>query len=326
MELRMLSGLHRGAVLELGNDAIALGASHMADVILADPGVADLHLRVVKNGDVYQLCPVDGEVVAEDGRILDEPADIVRGTRFRVGEIWIGFFDADDPWDQVLPSLVPAYHAMPEPEPEAPKTRKEQIAEWWRDLRASKVKMAGAAAMLLALVLAIAWIVAAVYLRSGTNARMTAKEGEKGKDGVQVFGMGPNGNDRAAGTREKLEAELRRMLAERELLDRIDIVYGDDVWDIRGSLDTEEQGRLERTLAKFNKAYQPPFGLRASVVPVKDMLPFKVTQVTTGKYANIVTDGGKRMFVGDVVDGYKLVSVDKTKLVFVGKLRIEFAW
>ena len=47
---------------------------------------------------------------------------------------------------------------------------------------------------------------------------------------------------------------------------------------------------------------------------------------TTGKYANIVTDGGKRMFVGDVVDGYKLVSVDKSKLVFTGKLRIEFAW
>ena len=333
----MLSGLHRGAVLQLGSDAIALGASHEADVILADSGIADIHLKVIAHGSGHQLWPEDGTVVAEDGEALHGAVEIERGKRYRIGEVWIGFFETGDPWDETLPVITPraaAPQATVEEAPAPPRRRlKDVLRERWQALRSSKAKMAGAIALLLSMVLALIWLTTVIYLNAEAAKKRLEKQEQamsrnkgNGDGGTEVFGAGPKGDDTSLGDREKLAAELRKMLHERELLDRLEIVFGDEVWDIRGSLDNEEQGRLERTLAKFNQAHHPPFGLRASVVPVRDMLPFKVVQVTTGKYASIVTDSGRRLFVGDVLDGYKLVSVDKTKVVFTGKLRIEFAW
>ena len=60
MELRMLSGLHRGATLELEEDSsvLAIGTSPNADVLMADPGIARLHCRLSRQAKRWHIQPV----------------------------------------------------------------------------------------------------------------------------------------------------------------------------------------------------------------------------------------------------------------------------
>jgi hypothetical protein len=300
-------------------------------------------------------------VIAESGEILQHPVEIVPGSRYRIGEIWIGFFDADDAWVDILPAAVAPFVSAPLPEPDAgpvaafapepdappmpeilheperehehesvpapppPKDWRERIAYWWKALRDSRSRMAGACVIVLAAVLLLVWVgllISSAFAGPKVHYQRVAIGDEAAAEATRVA-ADDKGRPKS---REKLAEALKRMLAERELLDRLDMNFDDDVWELRGSLDVDEQGRLERTLAAFNRTYQPPFGIRASVVPVRDMLPFKIVQVTTGKYGSVVTDSGQRLFVGDVLEGYKLVAIDRNKLVFTGKMRIEFAW
>jgi len=55
-------------------------------------------------------------------------------------------------------------------------------------------------------------------------------------------------------------------------------------------------------------------------------LPFKILQIVGGPNGHVVLDQGRRLFVGDEVEGLRLVLIDNTKVVFDGVQRFEVRW
>ena len=55
-------------------------------------------------------------------------------------------------------------------------------------------------------------------------------------------------------------------------------------------------------------------------------LPFRIVQITTGSRANIVTDDGQRLFIGDEVDELRLVSITGNQIEFSGRENIKVSW
>lgn len=124
----------------------------------------------------------------------------------------------------------------------------------------------------------------------------------------------------------ELQRLFTRQLADRSLLDKLEVVFERNAWRVQGSLDEEERGRLERMVQAFERKYAPPVKVVATIVPWSELLPFRVVQVTSGKGANVVLDSGQRLYVGDSVQAWRLVAVEPGKVVFDGKRRVEVAW
>ena len=88
----------------------------------------------------------------------------------------------------------------------------------------------------------------------------------------------------------------------------------------------EERSRLSRMLIKFDKKYITRHTIEDLVTISNPQLPFDIVQVSNGLLAHVVTDNGDRLFVGDEVDGFRLVNIDEQRIVFDGKHRIEVMW
>jgi type III secretion protein D len=316
MELRILSGLHRGAVMEVDEDvgAITIGASPEADVdvLLADPGVAKVHCRLSPKGGRWHIEPVGGSsVVDRKGHPVKESVVIGRGQRFRLGKVWIGFFDANDPWDDAEPAAESAA------EPKKQRARKQGYP---------RAKTSIIAAVLVAMAIPAAWFVSTAWGRAARSASAgPSAASEPGGAMVTETIATPRAAQRTVVPPAALAEEFTRALAERELRDRLELNLQPGHWEIRGSLDADEQQRFERLLMRFNETRKPTFPIKVTLVSPSEMLPFKVVEVITGKGASIVTDDGERMQVGDSHMGWRLSAVESGRVVFVGKQRLEIA-
>jgi hypothetical protein len=94
LELRILSGLHRGAALPLDGDIIRLGSGAANDIVLTDPGVPE---------HAIELHRCSGEDASEGWTLYnvecDAPATaLAPGMRVRVGPIVVGFVEEHEPW------------------------------------------------------------------------------------------------------------------------------------------------------------------------------------------------------------------------------------
>jgi type III secretion protein D len=54
--------------------------------------------------------------------------------------------------------------------------------------------------------------------------------------------------------------------------------------------------------------------------------PFKITQIVGGPNGHVVLEDGRRLFLGDEVDGLRLVAIDNAKVIFDGQRRYEVRW
>lgn len=308
MELRILSGLHRGAVMELDPDAgeITLGASPGGDfdVLLADAGIADRHCTISVAGGKLQLAPLDGPVHDEQGRPVTGPVVVERGRTLRIGNVWIGFFLEGDP-------------AHESPDSPAPSKNGSRAGHYPR--RKAHV-ITGTIAILM---VPAAWFASMAW---GNVSRLTQPPQAKVVvEDVSQAALTPvrAAPSEAPASPALLAEEFTRALVERDLRDRLDLQLQPTYWQIRGSLDGEERQRFERLLMRFTEVRKPKFPIKVSLVTPAELLPFKVVEVITGKGASVVTDAGDRLVVGDAHQGWKLVSVDSGKVVFTGKQRVE---
>jgi hypothetical protein len=94
LELRILSGLHRGAAMPLDGDIIRLGSGAANDIVLTDPGVPEHAVELCRHtgedaGEGWTLCNVERDVPA---------ATVAPGMRVRVGPIIVGFAEEQEPW------------------------------------------------------------------------------------------------------------------------------------------------------------------------------------------------------------------------------------
>jgi type III secretion protein D len=319
MELRMLSGLHRGAVLELDEEELLFGASDQADVLVADSGVAARHLSLRKDADGYLLVPEQGVVLTEDNSPVTEAARLAPGMRFSIGEVWIGFYGRGDPWQgppaPAERTSAAATEPAAAPEETAGAGQPQRPSPRWR--KRSGIWFAAAPLFISPLLI---WLVATAH------ASFNAEPPRPVQAPAATAATSVAAPAAAQATLETLAAEFKRQLSERDLLDRVDLSLAENRWEVRGTLDADEEARLMRLVNKFSMAHKPPFPIDVMMVPLRDMLPFRIIEVTTGKYGNVVTDSGERVFVGDTLEGYRLVSVAPSKIVFNGKRRIELPW
>ena len=124
----------------------------------------------------------------------------------------------------------------------------------------------------------------------------------------------------------EVRQQLLKMLGERELSQRVSVqvINGQVVLDGEGL--QEEVELVARMLNRFAERFDTSVPLLSRVRVRDGALPFKILQIIGGANGHVVLEDGERVFVGDEVDGLRLVLIDNNKVVFDGAQRYEVRW
>ncbi|AIY39668.1 hypothetical protein LT85_0508 [Collimonas arenae] len=336
-ELRILSGLHRGATLPLDDQPLTIGCSESADVVLVDPGMADHHATLSRSDAGWLLSADGGLLYSAVGEQAQKVLDLTPGECVCLGHVWLAVAAEGDAWQQAplgrgLARFDPAELEQPlastvEPQADAAPVSEPPPATMRAAKRGGIRKMLYASIGMLTVLCAAA----AYAISARPPAIVTPKQADIGKELGRKSAF-PDNIEReplkaaAELTPEQLRKAFRRRLSSADLLSRFDLALGDDAWDMRADLDDEEAARFERVLAGFIKENHISFPVRARVVGAENMLPFTIRQVISGANASVVTADGERLYVGDASHGMKVVSIQDNHLVFSGKRKVEVRW
>jgi type III secretion protein D len=105
-ELRILSGLHRGATLPLDDNPLVIGASEDADVVLVDPGIEERHATLALNENGWLLSALDGVLRSFDSNQSESLIDLAEGDFARVGSVWLTVVEQGAAWENPPPEPV----------------------------------------------------------------------------------------------------------------------------------------------------------------------------------------------------------------------------
>jgi len=291
LELRVLSGLNRGAAMTIGDTSLKIGSNEDSDVLILDHGIADNHLTLDYQDNELVLTPYD-EVRAEDGSYITEPIIVERLHCFYLKGIWIGIAQEEDDWDifDSLPSTLPDAELRLLQENE--NYHVEPIKMSWK----SKVFAVSGLLML------ASWATASVFLPRDNIKNIDNKSSIFKEENSQEQGEIKKVLIKKYYGREELAEILDTKLMELQLRSLVDIKRDIEGWSIEGSLDEEDRLRLERAVESFNAQYKPRFPINIRMQNLINFLPFKVTQITSGKMAGVTTEDGQRFFIGDTID------------------------
>lgn len=350
-ELRILSGMHRGATLPLDQRALNIGADDDADVVLVDPGIAAAHATLEPGAQGWTLSALDGDVRGSEDNRLHDSLDLAPGQFARLGHVWLCVAGTDAPWqspppepapsaaDEPLdesfdesgpamdsmdglddhepysdsplddPEPAPAPPPPPPPPPARPAAKPVRRAGWRRS------KMVIMPLTLAAILSACAYSISSHKTEDKPAAKVP---------------LAPAPAPAPAAAPKISQAELRELfqgrLKEVDLLKRFKLDLKDKDWTMQAFLDDEEAARFDRILKAFVQTHNIKFPVHARVGSAEAMLPFRIREVVTGSNASLVTQDGKRLYVGDELRGLRLVSIDGHQLQFDGERRIKVTW
>lgn len=360
-ELRILSGLHRGATLPLDANAHAIGASEEADVVLVDSGIEQLHATLSPEGSAWLLSANEGQIFNAQSNRPQQTVELAPGGFARVGDIWLTISEEGAPWEK--PPAQPPHEPEAEPvetedeqpefeadenglsgsEEEAPHDAEEEFFGPMPENPPQALPSAGVLAaapqdaprrwrkarlpLLIVAALSIAGFYALWASYSKRPQPLPAKPANTlAQTAPKAAAPKPDAKPEAAVSEDELRTAFRKRLADAELLRRFDLNLEDHNWTMRATLDADEMARFDRILETFVDKYSITFPVSATVGNGEIMLPFKVRQVISGANASIVTDDGHRLYVGEQYRGVRLVAVRDTRLTFAGKRKIEVNW
>lgn len=89
-----------------------------------------------------------------------------------------------------------------------------------------------------------------------------------------------------------------------------------------GYLAKDELANLTADISDFTQRYQNLVHVNVKIKDAFSSLPFKILQVTTGSPGMIVTEDGRKVFEGGVLDGMKVEKITPTEIVFSGKFAL----
>lgn len=320
LELRILTGLQRGAAMAIENaQVLTVGSADNCDVLILDHGIEEQHLTLEYQDEALILNPL-GEVRGDDGDYVTEPVIVERLHLFYLKGIWAGIADSEDDWS-IFDELIP--EKIPEP-------NLELVAEG-EEYHAEPIKMSWKSKLfaIAGLLMLASWATASVFIPKESALKSTvSKKSASGavKEDRVDESLSPIKKVTVAKkyySREELAEILNSKLMELQLRSLVDLKYDIEGWTIDASIDDEDRLRLERALEWFNAEYKPRFPITVKVLNSANLLPFKITQIVSGKMAGVITEDGQRFFVGDTVDGYRLVSVQGNKASFDGKRKVD---
>jgi type III secretion protein D len=105
-ELRVLSGLHRGATLPLDDHPHVIGASEDADVVLVDTGIEEKHATLTLTDSGWLLTTLEGGLCTADSNQRQTLIDLAPGEFARVGTVWLTVVKHDARWENPPPEPV----------------------------------------------------------------------------------------------------------------------------------------------------------------------------------------------------------------------------
>lgn len=301
-ELRVLSGLYQGASLPLIGNEWTIGASEDDDLAIFEPGFAATELVLTRASNQFLL---NGEPIA-----LETP--------WQFEHIWLVMCHAATPWENFV---IPGEEAVSNTSSEAIKNTSEPnsanslpspnanpntaSASFVQPARSSRLPLVFICVLTTALCF---WLI-------GSMAQVESHPQPR-----------PAQAPMPEESPEKSRKVLLRMLKERELLD-VGVTVGNETIKLSGSLVTDEElQRLQRMVQRFNKQHRSTLPIANQVVKREYNLPFTIRQVTTGPIAHLVTAKGDRLFVGDEIEGVRLVAITDNTIRFSGKFQLELAW
>lgn len=293
LELRILNGLHQGASLSLDGDDIMLGSSLEADIELLDQGVVNRHCTIEysKTRNQWVLKALEGSLFTASGQRPIKSTAIQKGMVVKVGAIYLGFFDATDPWD------LAQYHQG------TMSSAKENNNS---PLPIKKYRFH------IGIVTLIGSLV--TYSIADDGKGNAASEYEESSV-IETRAVAPTGIDKV----------LENMLRQRGLLQNVKVTQAGQAWLLNGQLSDDELATIARMIIRFKDQY-PDVELQNATVPVNRVLPFKIKSVSSGLYAHVMTTDGDRIYVGDTFQGFTLKKIDKDKIVFAGDTDVELLW
>ena len=356
-ELRILSGLHRGAALPLDDHPHLIGASDDADVVLVDDCIQAQHATLSRSDNGWMLVSGTGALFTADSNTPQQLIDLMSGDFARLGDVWVMVVDEKAKWvnppplpvdelvdldqdgpsvqqevDIIEPALMANDVAVPLPvddivdnaEPSHPR----------KNRRFFLIPVA-------VLVVVSAAATYAMSFKNGADKLPTRLElklsdsmsmgtpavkalGSKTGDGKSTLLVPVKATP--ALSPDALQSAFRKRLANADLIKRFDITLEDQSWSMQADLNEEETKRFERVLQGFMREHNITFPVNAKIVNAESMLPFKIRQVISGANASVVTQDGERLYVGEEYRGVRVVAIQDNRLTFAGKRKIEMNW
>nr|VVN55570.1 hypothetical protein PS687_02053 [Pseudomonas fluorescens] len=299
-ELRVLDGLHQGAALPLFGDEWSIGAHADADLVLNDSGIAEQHARLRFIDSNWSVQAEAGLLRGADGQVLAQIARLEVSVPFLVGTVRLCVAQADQPWPQAsAPAAVPT-----PPRPNADPARTLTLSS----ISHSQQKR------LLSLVLVVTIIIMAVGMAS------------TGEREAQASLMPPEVKKNELGSPFEVRQQLLKMLNERELDHRVSLQVINGQVALNGDVSQEEVDLVARMLSRFGEQFDSAVPVISRVRVRDSALPFRIVQIVGGPNGHVVLEDGGRLFVGDELDGLRLVLIDNSKVIFDGARRYEVRW
>ena len=303
-ELRVLDGLHQGAALPLFGDEWSIGAHADADLVLNDAGIAEQHARLRFIDSNWSVQAEAGLLRSADGQVLAQIARLEVSVPFLVGTVRLCVALADHPWPQA-PAPAPAPAAVP--------TSSRPSVDPVRTLTLSSISHSQQK-RLLSLVLVVTIIIMAVGMAS------------TGEREAQASLMPPEVKKNELGSPFEVRQQLLKMLNERELDHRVSLQVINGQVALNGDVSQEDVDLVARMLSRFGEQFDSDVPV-ISRVRVRDSAPpFRIVQIVGGPNGHVVLEDGGRLFVGDELDGLRLVLIDNSKVIFDGAQRYEVRW
>ncbi len=296
-ELRVLDGLRQGAALPLFGEQWSIGAHADADLVLSDPGVVEQHARLRFIDANWSVQAEAGLLFGADGQALAQIASLAPNVPFLIGNVRLCVTLADQPWPR---PAAPASVSPSAPGASSPTLKLSSIP-------LSQQKR------LLSVVLVMAVIIVVVGMAS------------TGEHEAQASLMPPASKHELASPFE-VRQKLLKMLGERELSHRIDLQVINDQVVLNGEVSQDEVELVARMLSRFGEQFDSAVPVLSRVRVRDSVLPFKIVQIVGGPNGHVVLEEGSRLFLGDQVDGLRLVLIDNSKVVFDGEQRYEVRW
>jgi len=124
----------------------------------------------------------------------------------------------------------------------------------------------------------------------------------------------------------EVRQQLLKMLSERELSQRVTLQVINDQVALNGEVSQDEVELVARMLSRFGEQFDSSVPVISRVRVRDGTLPFRIVQIVGGPNGHVVLEEGSRLFVGDEVEGLRLVLIDNGKVVFDGAQRYEVRW
>ncbi len=326
LELRVVQGIHAGAVLPLAGDSIRIGSDENCDVVLLDSGVLPFHLNLISNDKRWCL--------------ETEGYEVIPGKAIQVGTAAIAIFEVTDPW------LALEQMGLAERDPifASDVSDSENLVNNGGSKKIlPKARPIALIATLLSLVFCIFitltlefWIGPIFNKSEVTDYKLNLdtllindsssitkiNTGEKAVEltssSIQLDGVADP---------KSLELEAIRIFSQHDLVNSADIQATQGHLKIKAYIGQLKLQNFETALKILGKRVGNQVTIDATVINPEQSLPFVLREVILNPISpHIILSNGKRLQEGQTLDGVTLVNIEPGNLTFQGKRRIEVQW